>query len=65
MIRDKYTHLDLSRQRKWQLRQRDKGKCITCGEPRVDATHCAKHAKAASAISLDYYYRQKDVDTDK
>lgn len=44
MIKDKYTNLKLSRQRKWQLRQRDKGLCIKCDELAVTGGCCLKHA---------------------
>lgn len=37
---------NLSRQRRWQLRKRAEGKCVTCGRLREGGTamHCAKHA---------------------
>jgi hypothetical protein len=37
----------LSRQRRWQLRQRALGNCTTCGRPAFTAQHCLKHARAA------------------
>jgi hypothetical protein len=61
MIRDKYTHRDdLSRQRKYQLRMRDKGKCIVCGANRVNATHCRKHADASVQFVQAYVARKQD-----
>jgi hypothetical protein len=61
VIRDKYTHRDdLSRQRKYQLRQRDKGNCIICSEPRVNSKFCKKHAEAANTISKEHYQRAKE-----
>ena len=44
MILDKYTYAPISRQRKYQFRKRDKGKCIVCGQPSVTAHHCLDHA---------------------
>jgi|ERR1051326_600838 formylmethanofuran dehydrogenase subunit E len=42
-IQDEFTHLPISRQRKYQLRrQRDK-RCTECGEPAVEASRCIKH----------------------
>ena len=42
-IEDEFTHLRISRQRKYQLRmQRDK-KCTECGEPASVGSRCLKH----------------------
>ncbi len=42
-IVDEFTHLSVSRQRKYQLRmQRDK-RCTECGEPAVQGSRCLKH----------------------
>ena len=42
-IDDEFTHLRISRQRKYQLRkQRDK-KCTECGEPAAMGSRCLKH----------------------
>ncbi len=30
----------MSRQRRWQLKQREQGKCTICGKPKVMADHC-------------------------
>lgn len=37
----------ISRQRRWQLRQQENGNCIICGQKAVTATHCIKHAMYA------------------
>jgi hypothetical protein len=37
----------VSRQRRWQIRQRAKGLCILCGEPAVTKTFCLRHAISA------------------
>ena len=42
-IQDKFTRLPVSRQRKYQLRMRQKKRCIICGEPAANATHCLFH----------------------
>lgn len=42
-IIDEFTHLAISRQRKYQLRmQRDK-RCTECGEPAAEGSRCLKH----------------------
>ena len=42
-IEDEYTHLPISRQRKYQLRmQRDK-RCTECGQPALEGSRCLKH----------------------
>lgn len=42
-INDEFTHLKISRQRKYQLRmQRDK-RCTECGEPAPEGSRCLKH----------------------
>ena len=45
MIHDEFTELNISRQRKWQLRQRMKGRCMRCDKPVVSlkSSFCAKH----------------------
>ena len=45
-IKDKFTNLPVSRQRKYQLRKKKNGLCILCGKPRVTAMHCLEHAIA-------------------
>jgi hypothetical protein len=41
-----FAHLDVSRERKRQLRKRAEGFCIIagCNEPLVTENHCARHA---------------------
>lgn len=41
-IQDRFTKLNVSKQRKWQLRQKAKGKCELCQNDAV-GTLCAKH----------------------
>lgn len=62
MIRDKYTDKPISRQRKYQLRQRDKGKCIICGENRAESNrhYCEIHAAQANKAATAAYYRRKE-----
>lgn len=45
-IKDKFTNLPVSRQRKYQLRKKQSGMCIICGKPRATAMHCLEHAIA-------------------
>jgi hypothetical protein len=49
-ILDQFTHLDLKRQRKYQLRKAAAGLCMMCGKPEVMKGLCEKHYKQA----LDY-----------
>lgn len=61
MIRDKYTYRnDLSRQRKYQLRQRDKGKCIICADKAVNSHFCETHREAANRMANTGYHRRKE-----
>jgi len=45
-IQDEFTHLKISRARKWQMRQEAKGKCRLCPKKSVDGYHCKEHQKA-------------------
>jgi hypothetical protein len=42
-IKDEFTDLPVSRQRKYQLRMARDGRCIICGEPEVGSLSCLKH----------------------
>lgn len=42
-IRDEYSHLKISRQRKYQLRMKRDKKCTECGEPVIEGSRCLKH----------------------
>jgi hypothetical protein len=42
-IQDEFTHLPLSRQRKYQLRMERDGRCTICGEPAASKARCLKH----------------------
>lgn len=43
-IQDELAALPISRQRRYQLRKHRDGKCHICGQPAVNAWHCARHA---------------------
>lgn len=43
-IKDKFSALPVSRQRKYQLRRKQAKLCILCGKPAVTAMHCLVHA---------------------
>lgn len=43
-IKDEFTDLPISRQRKWQMRKQKAGLCIICGQP-SDKERCSKHSK--------------------
>jgi hypothetical protein len=42
-IADEFSHLPISRQRKYQLRQARDQRCTECGEPVVYGSRCLKH----------------------
>ncbi len=42
-IKDEFTHLKISRQRKYQLRMERDGRCTECGAPVEEGSRCVKH----------------------
>jgi hypothetical protein len=42
-IVDEFTHLPISRQRKYQLRMQRDRRCTECGEPVSEGSRCLKH----------------------
>jgi len=42
-IKDKFTNLPVSRQRKYQLRMKLAHRCTECGEPAVQGSRCLMH----------------------
>ena len=42
-IKDEYTDLAISRQRKYQLRMLRDKRCTECGQPAVQGSRCLKH----------------------
>jgi len=42
-IQDEFTHLPISRQRKYQLRMKRDKRCTECGEPTVQGSRCLEH----------------------
>jgi hypothetical protein len=42
-IEDEFTHMRISRQRKYQLRMLRDKRCTECGEPAVQGSRCLKH----------------------
>ncbi len=42
-IKDEFTNLRISRQRKYQLRKQRDHRCTECGEPAAQGTRCLKH----------------------
>jgi hypothetical protein len=47
LIKDEFTDLKMSRQRKYQLRMRRDGRCTICGDKVAGACLCLKHLVAA------------------
>lgn len=43
-IRDEFTELPISRQRRWAKRKRRDGKCRVCGQPAEAIGLCGPHA---------------------
>jgi hypothetical protein len=56
-ILDQFAHLDVSRQRKYQLRKAARHKCVICGKPEVMKGLCERHYKRA----LDYERKRLGV----
>ncbi len=42
-IKDEFTHLKVSRQRKYQMRMKRDKRCTKCGEPAAQGSLCLKH----------------------
>jgi len=42
-IKDEFTDLPISRQRKYQLRMRRDGRCPICGKPKIRGRFCLEH----------------------
>ena len=42
-IKDEFTNLPISRQRKYQLRMQKDQHCTECGEPALKGSRCLKH----------------------
>lgn len=42
-IKDEFTHLKVSRQRKYQLRMARDKRCVICGQPAVASDRCLDH----------------------
>jgi hypothetical protein len=42
-IKDEFTDLKISRQRKYQLRKQRDGLCTECGKPAVQGLRCLEH----------------------
>ena len=42
-IQDEFTHLNISRQRKYQLRMQRDNRCTECGEPAAQGSRCLRH----------------------
>ncbi len=52
-IEDEFTHLKISRQRKYQLRMLRDQRCTECGEPAVQGSRCLKHLVKARERQRD------------
>jgi hypothetical protein len=42
-IIDQFTHLPISRQRKYQMRMQRDGRCTECGAPVIEGSRCLEH----------------------
>ena len=54
VIRDEYSELPISRQRKYYLRKRKQGQCTKCGKPAADGSLCTEHL-----VQMREYRREK------
>lgn len=45
----------ISRQREYQLRQKEKGLCTKCNKPSVNKSYCEYHKKKHQAYLIKYY----------
>jgi len=45
-IKDEFTDLPVSRQRKYQLRMQRAGRCTICGKQAISDYYCLDHMKA-------------------
>jgi hypothetical protein len=61
-IIDQFTNLVVSRQRKYQLRNINEGKCCICGNPLANKSHCQFHAEMANAATKRF---QAKIQTSK
>jgi hypothetical protein len=43
LIRDEFSDLKVSRQRRYQMRKRSRGLCIICTEKAADGCRCERH----------------------
>jgi len=75
-IQDQFTNLPISRQRKYQLRMQQQGRCTECGEAAVLGSRCLAHLVKARerqrkkrGLKRRYYgtmsYRLEQMSTEK
>ncbi len=55
-IKDNFTDLSISRQRRWQLRQAAAGKCIICAKKAIKNNLCKRHLKLNRKYKKRYYH---------
>lgn len=48
--------MELSPQRRWQLRKQALGRCVICGRKADGKTTCQKHAKQSTEWHLKHYH---------
>ena len=53
-IFDEFTDLNVSHQRKSQLRNQKKGLCSVCGQPAFDAIRCTYHLRIVRQHNFKY-----------
>ena len=54
-IKDEFTDLPISRQRKYQLRMQRDQRCTECGEPALKGSRCLKHLVKARERQMPNY----------
>jgi hypothetical protein len=58
-IKDEFTDLPVSRQRKYQLRMQRAGRCIICGKQAISSHYCLHHMKACRERAREAGSRRK------
>jgi hypothetical protein len=60
LIKDEFTRLPISRQRKYQLRMKRDRRCTECGAPTAKGSRCVKHlVKARERQRKKYGLRRR------
>jgi hypothetical protein len=64
-IQDKFTSLPVCRQRKYQLRMREQGRCQDCGAKATQGGYCEKHQRKQDKQTVKITYLGRWLQTQK